>query len=129
MPVATAARPREAFIREMFGVVDRQDSTTFLTYLTPDAVFSFGNMPPARGGPAIAAAFDGFCQSIKSLQHAYVRFFDQDDVWIVEQIVHYVDQWDRRHSLPCVNILRFADDKVADYRIFMDVSPLFIPPA
>lgn len=128
--MATAAlTARESVIREMFAAVDRQDSRSFVTFLTDDGSFRFGNMPPAVGAEAIRSAFDGFCRAIKSLRHEFVEFFDAGETWTVEQMVHYVDGWDRAHVLPCVNILRFEGDKVADYRIFMDVSPLFIPPA
>lgn len=119
----------EARIRQMFEAVDRQDSAAFVTFLTPDAAFQFANMPVARGAGAIAMAFEGFCNSIKSLRHEYIDFFDFGDAWVVEQLVHYVDRWDRQHCLPCVNILRLRDEKVADYRIYMDVTPLFTPPA
>lgn len=128
--MATAAlTSRQSYIREMFDAVDRQDAEAFVTFLTEDGSFRFANMPAVVGREAIRAACGGFYQAIRSLRHEYVEFFDSGDTWTVEQMVHYVDSWDRSHVLPCVNILRFEGDKVSDYRIFMDVSPLFIPPA
>jgi ketosteroid isomerase-like protein len=113
----------------MFAAIDAQDGAAFLTHLTPDATFTFGNMPATRGAEAILAAFDGFLSSIRELRHEILTSWAIGEVWIVEQRVHYVDQWGREHDLPCTNILRTRDGLVADYRIYMDVSPLFQPPA
>ena len=125
----SAMDPNERLIRDAFAAIDRMDAAGFVQYLTEDASFQFGNMPAANGRDAIQAAAQGFFDSIKRLQHHFVAFFKDGDVWIVEQMVDYVDGWGRAHQLPCVNVLRLRGDKLADYRIYMDVSPLFIPPA
>ncbi|MBY3592355.1 nuclear transport factor 2 family protein [Rhizobium bangladeshense] len=120
---------KEAFIREMFDAVDRQDAAAFVAFLTDNVSFRFGNMPILVGREAVKEGSDAFYNCIRSLKHEYLQFFDNGDSWIVEQTVHYVDRWGRDHSLPCVNVLRFTDGKVSDYRIYMNNSPLFIPPA
>lgn len=118
-----------AMIENIFAAVDSQASKDFLAYLAEDATFRFGNWPVAAGHAAIADVFDSFCKTIRSLHHESVETFVQGNAAIIEQVVHYVDGWGRPHSLPCVNVLRFRDGKVADYRIFMDAGPLFSAPA
>jgi ketosteroid isomerase-like protein len=121
--------PREKCIRDMFAAVDRKDARGLTSFMTEDGIFLFGNMPAAIGHDVIASAAQGFFDGIGSLRHDFVAFYDQGDTWIIEQVVHYVDQWGRAHSLPCVNVLRFRDELIADYRVYMNNSPLFIAPA
>jgi hypothetical protein len=116
-------------IGAMFATVDHGDATAFLEFLTTDASFTFGNFPPAIGSEAITGAFNAFIDSIGSLRHEFVGMWNVGDVWIVEQRVHYVDAWGRTHDLPCTNVLRCRAEKVHDYRIYVDASPLFIKPA
>jgi ketosteroid isomerase-like protein len=116
-------------IRAMFAAADRGDASAFLEFLTADASFTFGNHSPAIGAEAIAVAFNAFIDSIGSLRHEFVGMWNVGNVWIVEQRVHYIDAWGRLHDLPCTNVLRCRADRVYDYRIYMDVSPLFMAPA
>ena len=39
--------------------------------------------------------------------------------------VHYERLDGQRLSLPCANIFRLRDGLIADYRIFMDINPVF----
>ena len=88
-----------------------------------------GPSNPARNG-AFAPYFDrciaGFFASLKGLRHEIHSVWTVDgDVVITEMTVHYERLDGQQISLPCANIFRLRDGLIADYRIFMDVAPLF----
>lgn len=114
----------EAHIREMFAAVDAGDAPTFLSLLTPDARFSFGNAPPVEGHHAIVALVAGMRPVMQQLRHEILEMWRVGETWIVEQRVHYLDGRGRRHNLPCTNIFRLREGLIADYRVFIDISPL-----
>jgi ketosteroid isomerase-like protein len=39
--------------------------------------------------------------------------------------VHYTRADGHTVSLPCCNVLRFTEGRVSDYRVFMDMAPVF----
>jgi len=118
----------EHTLRAIFSAIDAFDVDSFLGFLAPEAKFTLGNLPPACGAAEIRQAFTGFASSLTHLQHEIVDIWITKDAWIVEQRVTYGDPWHRLHILPCTNVMRHRDGLITDYRVFVDVSPLFIPP-
>jgi hypothetical protein len=45
----------------------------------------------------------------------------------VEATVTYTLTDDRRISLPCTSTLRLSSGRAADYRVFIDTTPVFAP--
>lgn len=65
-----AVSPAPGWVTELFASIDRKDSAAFVSFLTDDGQFRFGNQAAATGREAIAAAVEGFffidCQSESS---------------------------------------------------------------
>lgn len=116
------------FAATVFSAVDRRDAEAFSNFFTSDAMFAFGNAEPARGRRAIAAAVSGFFASIAGLKHHIVDVWRIDDVLIVTNRIDYT-RCDGRivRQLPCANVLRLERGLIADYRIYMDIGPVFAP--
>jgi ketosteroid isomerase-like protein len=116
----------EKTIREMFVTTDARDVEANAAYLTEDVELRFGNNEPVVGKPAYVATSTGFFASLKSLRHEIHSVWTVDgDVVITEMTVHYERLDGQQLSLPCANIFRLRDGLIADYRIFMDVNPVF----
>ncbi len=57
------------WIGELFQCIDVNDTEKFLSYLTHDALFRFGNALAVRGQAPIRAAIEGFVASVKRSRH------------------------------------------------------------
>jgi len=56
-------------ILELFRTIDEMDSDKFVTFLTEDAQFRFGNAPAVNSKSAIREAVAGFFSTIKEINH------------------------------------------------------------
>jgi ketosteroid isomerase-like protein len=116
----------ETRIRELFATTDQKDVEANAAHLTEDVELRFGNNEPVIGKDAYMAMSRDFFASLKGLRHEIHSIWAVDgNVVITEMTVHYERLDGQRLSLPCANIFRLRDGLVADYRIFMDVNPVF----
>jgi ketosteroid isomerase-like protein len=116
----------EKMIRELFATTDAKDIEANAAYLTDDVELRFGNNDPVIGKPAYIATSKDFYGSLGSLRHEIHSLWTiEDDVVVTEMTVHYERLDGQRLSLPCANIFRLRGGLVADYRIFMDITPVF----
>jgi ketosteroid isomerase-like protein len=116
----------ERTIRELFATTDAKDVEANAAYLTDDIELRFGNNEPVVGKAAYIAMSKEFFASLSSLRHEIQSVWTVDeDIVITEMTVHYERLDGQRLSLPCANIFRLRDGLVADYRIFMDINPVF----
>lgn len=109
----------------LFDAIDAKDAAAFVGFLTDDAVFCFGSAPPVRGRAAIEAAVDGFFGSIAGCSHSVGKTLRSGSTVVCEGEVTY-----RRHSgteitLPFADILDYDGDHIAQYKIYMDIGPLY----
>lgn len=116
-----------AWIDKLFAAIDAKDTARFVAFLAPDATFRFGNLPPVQGRDAIAGMVDGFFQGIRGLSHTLLEHWTHGDVVVCHGTVAYRRLDGKALSLPFANIMKCADDLARDYRIYADVSPLFLP--
>ncbi len=112
-------------VTEMFADIDSMDADKFVSHLTPDGRFQFGNAEPGVGRAAIRDGVAGFFSTINGLRHTITGYWQQGNVVIVELVVEYTRKDGKVVTLPCANIFRLDGLLVGDYRIFMDVSPIY----
>jgi ketosteroid isomerase-like protein len=118
----------ERTVRELFAAVDAGDSEATLRFMTEDVAFRFGSAEPSIGTAAMAANSAAMAGVVAEMSHALLAMWttgEPDPAVICEMNVTY-----RRHdgseiTLPCVNVFRLRDGRIADYRIYMDVNPVF----
>lgn len=124
---ATPDGDLQAWTRALFRAIDARDTDGFLAHLTPDARFTFANLPPAEGTAAMRAMLEGFFGAVAAVAHAV------DDVWSVpghvvcRGSVRYTRHDGRTLTLPFCDVLGLRGPLVADYRIYIDASALFAP--
>jgi limonene-1,2-epoxide hydrolase len=116
---------RLARLDNLFAAIDAKDTERFLGFLTDEASFRFGSAPAVQGKEAIHSAVGGFFSSIADLRHDLARSVAEDEVVICEGEVTYTRHNSTRITLPFVNVLEFDGELIVDYKIYMDVGPLY----
>lgn len=111
-------------LRQLFTIIDRRDAEGFALFFTDIATFRFANAPAVSGKDNIRKAAHDFFIKIKALRHHVTGVWEVGDIVICEGDVTYTRQDDTTITLPFVDILRMKEDLIADYRIYMDISPL-----
>jgi hypothetical protein len=111
--------------RAIFADIDAFDPDRFVARLTDDVVFQFGNAEPAVGRPAVREAVAGFFSSIDGLTHHIRQMWDVDQTTIVQIDVEYRRKDGKTVTVPNADILTYEGDLVKDWRIYIDVAPVF----
>jgi ketosteroid isomerase-like protein len=120
--------PDERTVRELFEAIDTGDTSRALGLMTEDVVFRFGSAEPTVGRGAVATNATAMAGTVASLSHellAVWRVEQPEPAVLCEMAVTYRRHDGSRLTLPCLNVFRLRDGRIADYRIYMDVNPVF----
>jgi len=109
----------------MFVAIDRKDSTAFVGYLTEDAVFRFGAAPAVHGREAIRAAVDDFFSTIAASSHSILRCIRSGATQLCEGEVTYTRLDGTTVTLPFADVFDYENELIAEYRIYIDIAPLY----
>ena len=112
-------------INGLFAAIDAMDIDRFLACLTTDASFRFGSSPAATGHDEIRAAVGGFFETIGGLSHAISAAFSSDETLVCEGEVTYTRHDGSTITLPFADVFEYDDNLIADYKIYMDIGPLY----
>jgi hypothetical protein len=112
-------------IHSLFDCIDTMDADKFVTYLTEDAQFRFGNAPPVNGKKAIRDAVSDFFKSIKSISHKCINLWEIKSNVIYEGIVNYTRHDGNEVRLNFVNVFGLNGNLIKDYFIYIDITPLY----
>jgi ketosteroid isomerase-like protein len=114
------------FTEHVFAIVDKRDSAAFAALFAPDGRFVFGNADPIVGPAAIGAAVGAFFAGIDGLRHELRNTWVLGADTVAELVVEYDRTGGGSVRIPAVTI--FTRDQaglVSDYRIYVDLAPLF----
>jgi limonene-1,2-epoxide hydrolase len=112
----------------LFTDIDSMDPGRFAAHLAPDVTMRFGNAKPIHGRDAVQDAWAAFCDGVKAVSHDLVGRWAADSVTIVEANVTYTRHDDSQVTVPVATIYRERDGEINDYRIYIDLAPLFATP-
>jgi ketosteroid isomerase-like protein len=122
----TVDRETTLWAERFFALVDRGDADGIATQVSEDASLVTGNGDPVTGRDAIRNAINHFQTMITSIHHDIVRTWRVGNSVIAELRVTYVRLDGQILVLPCANVFDLDEDGlVTDYKIFMDMSPVF----
>ena len=110
---------------DLFADIDSMQADRFAQHLSSDATMRFGNAPVVRGRDAIRDAWASFCETLDGVRHDVVEQWDAGDATIVEASVTYTRKDQSVVTVPVVTIYRAEGELIDDYRIFIDLAPLF----
>jgi ketosteroid isomerase-like protein len=112
-------------VARTFADIDQMDPQKFVSHLTPDVVFRFGNADPSKGRDAVAEGVAGFFSTIAGLSHHILNSWDVGDTTIVQIDVEYRRQDGKTVTVPNVDVLIYDGDLVRDWQIYIDVAPVY----
>lgn len=111
--------------RRLFERIDAKDTGGFLQFLEEDAEFRFGNADPIHGREAIAAAVDGFFQSIAASRHRVEHLWEDPGTRACQGSVRYTRHDGTQLTLPFANVFYMDGERIERYLIFIDLAPLY----
>lgn len=115
------------WLEALFRRIDEMDTEGFLSFLTPDARFRFGNAPVVRGRKAIGKAVQGFFATIKKSDHRLLDTWTERDAMICQGEVTYTRNDNSQVTVPFVNVFHMVDARIDQYLIYVDITPLYSP--
>ncbi|MBT8135543.1 MAG: nuclear transport factor 2 family protein [Gammaproteobacteria bacterium] len=117
--------PKHNWLHSLFASIDRMDADAFAGFLTEDGRFTFGNQPPAIGRAAVRDAVKGFFASIAGVRHRIDRVWEDEDSIVCHGEVTYEKMDGSSITLPFADVFYLQGELISDYRIYMDVTPLY----
>jgi ketosteroid isomerase-like protein len=116
---------QQSWLKDLFNKIDAKDTVGFLSFLTSDARFRFGNTPVLQGREAIGEAVEAFFDSISRSRHRLLHTWSVADAIICQGEVSYTRKDDSKLTLPFVNIFQMQDGLIERYLIYIDITPLY----
>lgn len=125
MSTAESLTAREAALTGLFAAIDAKDADRFVGFLTPGGSFRFGSAPAAVGRDAVREAVAGFFESIRGLSHTLHKVIPLGNTLVAEGEVSYARHDGSTITLPFVDVFEYDGDLISEYKIYMDIAPLF----
>ena len=112
-------------IRMIFAAFDANDVSSLAGFMTDDVVLRLGNAEPVQGKSAFVEAVNAFLASVAGFRHEVLNVWSDGDALIAEFDVHYTRLDGGEVTLPCCNVFRLRDGLVAEYRSYIDATPVY----
>jgi hypothetical protein len=93
--------------------------------LADDGRFRFDNGAPVTGRAAVRNAVSDFFTTIRELRHELLTERANRDRRVLETAVTYTQLDGVDVTLPVVPVLRLRDHLVTDYRVYVDLAPVY----
>jgi ketosteroid isomerase-like protein len=118
-------RSESDHLRKVFATFDAKDITAFAAFLTDDVRLRLGNATTVHGKAALIAEVKAFLGSVGGVRHEFINIWSDRDALIAEFDVHYMRLDGRTVTLPCCNVFRLRDGLIAEYRSYIDATPVY----
>jgi ketosteroid isomerase-like protein len=133
MPLADGAEAATAegshsplhYAQAVFAAFDAKDVAALAALMTEDVRLQLGNADVVNGRAELIEALDTFFVSVAGVRHVVTDVWSDRNVVIAELSVHYTRLDGTAITLPCCNVFRLRDGAVADYRVYMDITPVY----
>ncbi len=113
------------WIIDLFASIDAMDTSKFVSFMTEDAVFTFGNAPASQGKKAIFDGVDGFFKSIASIKHHDLQTIGTGDYIVVRGNSTYTRHSGSVMTVGFCNVFEMENNLIKNYRIYIDLSQLY----
>jgi ketosteroid isomerase-like protein len=112
-------------VRRMFATFDSKDVAGLAALVTDDVGLRLGNAEPVQGKSAFVEAVNAFLASVAAFRHEVLSVWSDEDALIAEFDVHYTRLDGGEVTVPCCNVFRLREGLVAEYRSYMDATPVY----
>jgi ketosteroid isomerase-like protein len=109
----------------IFTAFDAKDVVALAELMTDDVRLQIGNAEVVTGKAEFIEALSAFFASVAGFGHTVTHVWNDLDAVIAELRVQYTRLDGTRLTLPCCNVFRLRDGLVADYRVYMDITPVY----
>ena len=119
---------RPTLVTAIFDAIDHGDLDTVSSILADDVQIFFANTGPFLGKQAFAELHAQFMGTIAAVRHELHELWQASEdaaVFIARLTVHYQTKDGNWVSLPCCNVFRFHGDMIVEYRVYLDITPVF----
>ena len=111
-------------ITSLYTAVDAFNAQGVVDHVTEDVQFQLGNFEPITGREAVKDSNAAFFATIKAMRHTIKGVWSDGDTAICDGTVHYTRLDQSEHEVPFAAHLGLRDKKIADYKVFVDISEL-----
>jgi ketosteroid isomerase-like protein len=108
----------------LFKTIDDMDVDAFAAYLSEGSSFTYGSQPTVEGLEGVRAAITGFFGTINGISHTLHGTWDAGDARFCQGEVTYTMPDDREVTLPFLNMFRMDGEKIREYRVYVDPTPM-----
>jgi hypothetical protein len=112
---------------KLIADIDSMDGERFASNLSENCVLRYANHPEVHGRQAVADAINAFYGTIGGLRHTPVNEWTAGDTTILQFDVTYTRHDGREATVPAVSIVRSDGELIDDYRIYVDLAPVYAP--
>ncbi|MEO3861980.1 nuclear transport factor 2 family protein [Acrocarpospora sp. B8E8] len=121
--MSSPTRPAVVRAAELLHAGDA-DPAHLLGFFDGETVFQMADDSPVTGRAAIERWMGEYLQGISGVSHELLETWERDDSIVTLVEVTYTGQSGGRVRLPAMTLMRFSGEYLAEYRIFMDPSPV-----
>jgi ketosteroid isomerase-like protein len=112
-------------VRGLLAAVDNGDMAELAEFFDDDITFRFGSADRIDGKEAVLSTSEAFLGGLAAVRHEVENLWQVDtDRVVLTMTVHYDRTNGGKLSLPCANTVRFRDNRITEYQIYMDVNPV-----
>ena len=111
-------------VEEVFRAADKMNAVAFSEFMTADVKFRFSNNDLWTGRDAVVSGLNYLFSKINGLRHDIKGVYVQGNGYAVEAVANYTMKDGKVISLPVVSVLKYRENMIEDYRIYMDISPV-----
>lgn len=109
----------------VYHSIDHTDAAKFASFITPNGIFRFANIPAVAGNKSIEEFVDGFFKSLKGISHSNLESWNVEDVIFVNGNVKYTRHNNTSLEVPFSCTWKMKDGLINEYLIFVDNSELY----
>jgi ketosteroid isomerase-like protein len=126
---ANIAAQTPQWLKDTYAHVDALDVEGFVSRLSEDVTFRFGNAPQTTGREAVREGLAQFFSTIKGMRHHFLQVWEAGDSYSLVLDVDYTRKDEAVVTVPVVTVCRRNGDLVDHMQIVIDLAPVFAPPA
>ena len=122
----TLDTPAARAVRAILAALDSRDADALCRQVTDDVRLQLGNAEVTTDKSAFEATSRAFLKSIAAIRHELLDLWEVEGGTVIAVMtVHYERLDGQKLSLPCCNLFGTRDGRVHDYRVYMDINPVF----
>jgi ketosteroid isomerase-like protein len=112
-------------LSRVFAAFDAKDVSKLADFMTDDVQLKLGNAAMISGKAPFVDAVTAFLGSVAGVRHEILAVYRDGTAAIVEFDVHYTRLDGNVVTLPCCNVFRLRDGLIAEYRSYIDATPVY----